>query len=92
MQKNTGHIVKRAVADILLVAAAFFLPWWVVLLCAGILFFAFDRFFEFFFIAFLMDLLYAVPLSRFGRFEFVLSLASIPLYGILMFVKKRMRM
>lgn len=91
MNVNTRYIAKRVVADLLLMTGAFFLPWWVVLLCASVLFFVFDRFFELFFLAFLMDLLYAVPLARFGQFEFVLSLASVPLYGILVFIKKRMR-
>ncbi|HBV01779.1 MAG TPA: hypothetical protein DEF00_05375 [Candidatus Taylorbacteria bacterium] len=81
----------RAIADFLLITAAFLLPWWVVLLCAAALFFVFERFFELFLVAFLMDLLFAVPLPRFGRFEFVLSFGSVFLYLILNAIKKKMR-
>ena len=91
MKTKTKLIILRALADFLLIIAAVLLPWWVVLLCVIALFFMFERFFELFLMAFLMDLLYAVPLPRFGRFEFVLSFGSVLLYLILASIKKRMR-
>ena len=91
MRIKTKLIILRAIADFLLITAAFLLPWWVVLLCAAALFFVFERFFELFLVAFLMDLLFAVPLPRFGRFEFVLSFGSVFLYLILNAIKKKMR-
>ncbi len=91
MEAKTRRMMIRVSADLLLLMAAFFLPWWVVLLYGVGLFFVFDRFFELFFVAFLMDLIYAVPLPRFGRFEFVLSLGSVLLYFILTVIKRRMR-
>lgn len=91
METNVRGMTKRIVADILLMIAAFLLPWWIVLLCAAALSLVFNRFFELLLVAFLMDLLYAVPLQRFGGFEFVLSLASVPLYFIFSFIKSRMR-
>lgn len=84
-------MIWRVVADVLLIGAVLFLPWWVVILCAIALFFLFDRFFELFLAAFLMDILYAVPLPRFGTFEFVLSLCSVALYFLLTIIKRRIR-
>lgn len=91
MRVNSKRIAKRTLADILLIMAALFLPWWVVLPFAVALFFTFERYFELFLAAFLMDLLYGNALLRFGGFQFVLSLGSVLLYIILTFPKRRMR-
>ncbi|MDO8594852.1 MAG: hypothetical protein Q7R93_05085 [bacterium] len=82
----------RIIADVLLIVAVFLLPWWLTLSCAAVLFFVFDRYYELFFTALLLDLLYAAPLERFAGFEFALALISVPLLVALSFVKKRMRL
>jgi hypothetical protein len=92
MGAHPKKLAWRIIADLLLVSAAFFLPWWFALFSGAALFFLFDRFFELFLIAFLMDLLYAIPLPRFGSFEFVLSLFSVAMYVLLTFLKRRMRL
>lgn len=84
-------MVWRTVADVLLIGVALFLPWWFVLVSATALFFVFERFFELFLVAFLVDLFYAVPLPRFSEFEFVLSLCSVLLYFLLTVIKRRIR-
>jgi hypothetical protein len=81
----------RFFADILLFGSALFLPWWSVLLAAATLFFVFPRFYELFFLALFIDLLYGVPVAHFGNFQFVLSLFSAVLYLLFAFVKRRMR-
>lgn len=91
MNALSGNIAIRSIADIVLLLAVFFLPWWAVLFLAIALFFAFERFIELFLAAFLLDLLYSAELSRFGGFEFMLSLGVVLLYGALSFLKKRMR-
>lgn len=90
MRMNSKRIAGRALADMLLAMAAFFLPWWVMLLFAAALFFLFDAFVELFFAAFLIDLLYGSVLPRFLGFEFALSLGSALLYLLLTFLKRRM--
>lgn len=91
MNALSGNIVIRSIADISLLLAVFFLPWWAGLSLAVSLFFAFERFIELFLAAFLMDLLYSAELSRFGGFEFVLSLGAVLLYGALSLLKRRIR-
>lgn len=81
----------RLLTDILLVIGAFFLPWWLVLPCGAVLFFAFPRFYELLLLALLMDLLYGLKTERFGGFAFVLSLGAAALFSVLTFVKSRMR-
>lgn len=81
----------RLLADILLVASAFFLPWWLVLVCASVLFFVFPRFYELLILALLMDLLYGVSRASFAGFEFVLSLLAAVLFLALTLVKRRIR-
>lgn len=81
----------RFLVDILLFVGALFLPWWLVLLTASALFFVFPRFYELFFVAMCIDLLYGLPVDRFGNFQFVLSLGALFLYFALDFAKRRMR-
>lgn len=82
---------NRSMADLLLVSTVFVLPWWLSLSLAGILFFNFDYFIEFFLTAFLIDILYGVPFLHFFGSSFVLSLMAVPLYFLLSAIKKRMR-
>lgn len=81
----------RVLCDILLLGAAFFLPWWLALLAASALFFVFGRFYELFLFAFLADLLYAGESERFGGFSFVLSVFSLLLFFALSAIKRRIR-
>ena len=81
----------RIVADLILLLAAFLLPWWLVLLCTAGLFFLFERFYELFLVALLLDLLYGVPIPQLYNFEFVLSVGAVVLFLALSAVKKRMR-
>ena len=85
------RMLWRVFADILLVCGVFLFPWWIVLLCACVLFFTFGRFFELFLVAFLIDLLYGSPVPYFFNSSFVLSLGAVALYLALSTVRKKMR-
>ena len=84
-------ILKRILADALLVAFALFLPWFATLALGSLFFFFFDSFFELIVAGFLMDLLFGVPLLRFGGFQFVLSLGALLLTLVLYPLRARMR-
>ncbi|OHA20195.1 MAG: hypothetical protein A2849_04065 [Candidatus Taylorbacteria bacterium RIFCSPHIGHO2_01_FULL_51_15] len=81
----------RIIVDLLLVLSALFLPWWLTIFCACVLFFVFERFYELFLVALFMDLLYGVPTEMFAGSEFILSILGVCLYFLLAFAKKRMR-
>ena len=81
----------RALCDILLLTAVFFLPWWFMLIAASMLFFVFGRFYELFLFAFLADLLYAGASARFGGVPFALSALALLLFLALSMVKQRIR-
>ena len=91
METNIKLLLLRGTSDALLIIAALYLQWWIVLICACLLFFVFDGFVEIFLAALFMDLLYGSPLSRFGDFQFVLSLGALCVYILLTVLKKRMR-
>ncbi len=83
--------MRRILADILLFASALFLPWWITILAAFACFFLFQYFVELIIIGFLLDVLFGVPLPRFGGFQFVLSVISVLFFGVGTFLKRRMR-
>ncbi|HCB35135.1 MAG: hypothetical protein A2W52_04865 [Candidatus Taylorbacteria bacterium RIFCSPHIGHO2_02_49_25] len=91
MTQEYRRVFWRIITDALLIAAVFILPWWAVLLSGAIFFFLFEYFLEMLFAALLLDLLYGVPLSRYGGFAFVVSLISVSLYIVLSALKRRMR-
>lgn len=51
----------------------------------------FERFYELFVAALLMDLLYGAPIERLGQVQFVLSLIAAALFLLFSFAKKRVR-
>ncbi len=82
---------KRLIADILAFLSLFFLPWW----CTGILLVGIIVFFRWPFevvaFAFVADLLYGIPETRFHGFMFVGTLATLAILIIVEFLKTRMR-
>ena len=91
METDFKLFLWRGISDALLIIAALYLQWWLVLLCSCLLFFVFDTFVEIFLAALFMDLLYGSPLSRFGDFQFILSLGALCVFVLLTVAKKRMR-
>lgn len=84
-------VAGRIVADCFLFAGVFFLPWWAVFIFASFLFFIFDNYYEWLGAAFLLDLVYGIPLSRYYGFQFVFSLVALALFFLFLPLKKRMR-
>ena len=65
-------------------------PWWwsLIILIAAV--FYFPRYYEAFFFGFIMDLLYAAPLAKFYGVVFVSFAATIILFYLIEFFKRRL--
>lgn len=81
----------RLVADILLFMSVLYLPWWVGASLALVFFFIFSNYTEMLFAALLTDLLYAVPVERFGGFSLVLSLSALAIFVFGKILKRHLR-
>jgi len=53
------------------------LPWWLFLLIGMLMAFVFSNFYELFFMAFFLDLLYGAPSGKFFGFRFFLTLLAV---------------
>ncbi len=82
---------KRITLDILILLSIFFLPWWFsgFLIIAGL--FIFNRFYEVFVFAILLDTFYAVPREIFNNIPYFYLLATFVLYFVINGFKKRLR-
>jgi len=74
-----------------MVLGVLFLPWWVVIILGSVFFMTFDSYYEFLFFALLSDVLFSVPLPRFGGFEAVHVTLGVVLFVSLFLIKKRVR-
>lgn len=81
----------RLLADCVMILSVLFLPWWAVIILGSVFFMTFDSYYEFLFFALLSDVLFSVPLARFGGFEAVQVVLSVVLFGCLSLIKKRVR-
>lgn len=89
--KISGTILWRALCNLLLFLSIFWMPPLFSLFSGAALLFFFPRFYEFFIIAFLVDVLYGVPVPLFGGFPLVFSSLALALFVLSEGVKRRMR-
>lgn len=83
--------MRRIFADIGMFASVLFLPWWVTLLLGIGFFFVFESYYELLISAFLIDILYGVPLALFGGFTAVHTVGTALIYVPLYLIRKRVR-
>jgi hypothetical protein len=84
-------MMSRIVIDILLFLALFMVPWWFVLVLAGIAVLYFDSFFEIIFLGFAIDSLYNASIPQYYAVEFVVTIIAMILFLTIEIVKRRLR-
>jgi hypothetical protein len=82
--------MKRFLLSILFILSPIFIPWWLVLIFGILLILKFNHFYEFVFVAFLIDSIYGKEISFFDNY-FIFTIISIFLYIILVKIKENLR-
>jgi hypothetical protein len=84
-------MIKRLIANIVLLLSIFFMPWWITLLLGVIFISIFPNFYEIFIMGILMDLLYSYPKELFFNFNQIFSLGVILIFVFIEKIKKYLR-
>ncbi|TSC67618.1 MAG: hypothetical protein CEO19_141 [Parcubacteria group bacterium Gr01-1014_73] len=71
--------------------ASLILPWWLFLLIGLLMTFVYRNFYELFFIAIFLDLLYGAPSGKFFGFRFALTLLAIIILATAAISKQRLK-
>ncbi len=91
MTHRTDKMMRRALADLLLLASVLYFPWWVMPLLGGSFSFFFPDYYELIVAALLTDILYGGPLPYLGRFPLPYTAGALVLFILLTLVRRRMR-
>ena len=71
--------------------ASLILPWWLFLIVGAAMAFVYRNFYELFFMAYFLDLLYGAPSGKFFGFRFALTLMAFIILTIATILKRRLK-
>ncbi len=81
---------RRIVYNVFVAASLVWFPYWVTLFLAIAGLFIFVNYYEIMIFAFLADSLFAIPLSRFHGYQFIMTLGAIFAYILAEIIRKKM--
>ncbi len=81
----------RLLTDLALFAAAFFIPWWLVVPCAVLCSLGLERAYEIIALGIILDALYGLPIPALGGFRFPFTALCTLIFLVGEFVKPRLR-
>jgi hypothetical protein len=81
----------RFIVDSIIIVSAFLFPWWVAMIFALIAVFYFTSYYEIVVLGIIIDSLYNASVPHFLGFHYMLTLVSIIVLFISMYIRERLR-
>lgn len=81
----------RIIIDIILIIAAFTLPWWIAIGIGAVLLFVFRVYGELVVLGLIVDTLYNAPVDRFYHIQFLITICAIVAVILSIQIKARLR-
>lgn len=90
--RTQSRIVPRVIAAVLIFAAVFYAPHWLIAAAMGVICaFVFANFYELLFAALFLDVLYGGPLAWLGGFAYPFTLLALGLLLVVSTLKTQLR-
>ncbi|MFC1720851.1 hypothetical protein ACFL0K_01210 [Patescibacteria group bacterium] len=87
----SNGILKRIIADLILLLSVLFMPWWLTVILAFVLVFYFKSYYEFIIAGVLTDALYGVPQDWLFDLTLMYTSFSIVIFIFIQWLKTRLR-
>ncbi|MFA6273462.1 MAG: hypothetical protein WC673_03175 [Candidatus Paceibacterota bacterium] len=84
-------MITRIGIGIIFCVVSLILPWWLFLLIGIPMVFFYHHFYELFFMALFLDLIYSEPSGKFWGFRFALTVSAVVILVIITALKQRLK-
>lgn len=84
-------MITRIGVGIIFCVISLILPWWLFLLIGVLMVFVYHHFYELFFMALFLDLIYGEPSGKFFGVRFALTIFAVAILVIITILKRRLK-